>query len=53
MVRPETSVLKLRIVGFPAKMEARSVSEGGRTTDFSLAYASGYQSAQLQKISVG
>jgi hypothetical protein len=31
------------MVGFPAKMVARRVSEGRRTTEFSLAYASGYQ----------
>jgi hypothetical protein len=42
-------MLKLRMVDFPAKMVARRVSEGGLTTGFPLAYASGYQNAQLQK----
>jgi hypothetical protein len=52
-VSPRLRVLKLRVVGFPAKMVARRVSEGRLTTEFFLAYASGYQSAQLQNLRVG
>jgi hypothetical protein len=49
-IRASSSLLKLRIVGFPAKMVARSVSEGGRTTGSPLAYASGYQKCATSKL---
>jgi hypothetical protein len=46
---PRLHFLKLRYGSFPDVFVTRSVSEGAVECGFSLAYASGYQNAQLQK----